>query len=217
MSSPIRYCNLLLPLLPSLKTWHLHPSSCSGQTHQNHHALPLLSSPATRTISRSICNCGFKLPLSPAWVVAALSFLINVFPATPPHPHQPQPLTVCSQHSSQGGPRQRKSTCHSCGQHRPGSGLTRSKGCVPAVAPRPHSLPSAPSLQLRPHQPPSHPWSTPAHSCLRPLAPLLFLPAVRPPGFLWRGSHPPSSRVLLKCCLCRKAFLDQVPGSPGIH
>lgn len=92
-------------LFPSLKTWHLHPSGLLRPNPSESHSLPLPSSPATRTISRSICNCGFKPPLSPAWVVAALSGLINVFRQHHPTPHQPRPLTVCSQYSSQGGPR----------------------------------------------------------------------------------------------------------------
>ena len=130
--------------------WLLRPNPSESSR-----SLLLLSSPDTRTISRSVYNCGFKPPLSPAWVMAALSFLINVFLATPPHPHQPQPLTVYSQHSSQVAHDSESWMCHSCGQHRPGSGLTRSKGCVPAVAHRPHDLPSAPSLQLWSQQPPS--------------------------------------------------------------
>ena len=170
--------------------------------------LLLLSSPDTQTISRSVCNSGFKLPLSPAWVMAALASLINVFPATPPHPHQPHPgpLQFVLNMAARVARDSERRMCHSCGQHCPGSGLTRSQSCVPAVAHRPHNLPSAPPLQLWSHIP----ASGPLHVCS-------FCLQCAPPGFLWRGPHPPSSRVLLKCRLCRKTFLDQVLASPGVH
>ena len=46
--SPVCYHNLLLP---SLKTWHLHPSGCSGQTLWNYHAL---------------CSCSHSLTPKPS-------------------------------------------------------------------------------------------------------------------------------------------------------
>lgn len=125
-----------------LHQWQLHPSSCSGPSHQHRPRLCSVIPPHPNHLL--ICPNCFKLLLSLAGISAARSCLVFLSPLPPAVcSHQLEARVICSSGSQM---------CHPSGQSPPpGSELLTTEASAPQGL---HGLPSPASHQLQPPRPP---------------------------------------------------------------